>query len=60
MPFSDFDANAAWAALVALSMALVRWFQQLRLQGPLAKAAPQTPQMATMALSFPPNRGGLV
>ena len=41
MPFSDFDANAAWAALVALSMALVRWFQQLRLQGPLAKAAPK-------------------
>ena len=41
MPFSDFDANAAWAALVALSMALVRWFQQLRLQGPLAQAAPK-------------------
>ena len=89
MPFSDFDANAAWAALVALSMALVRWFQQLRLQGPLAKAAPKrlrwqlwhaparivrssrkwtlrllhwwpaTPQLLH-ALSFPPNRGGLV
>ena len=41
MPFSDFDANAAWTQLVALSMALVRWFQQLRLQGPLAKAAPK-------------------
>ena len=41
MPFSDFDANAAWTQLVALSMALVRWFQQLRLRGPLAKAAPK-------------------
>ncbi len=41
MPFSDFDANAAWAALVALSHTLVRWFQQLRLAGPLAKAAPK-------------------
>ena len=41
MPFTDFDANAAWAALVALSLALVRWFQQLRLTGPLAQAAPK-------------------
>ena len=41
MPFSDFDANAAWTQLVALSMALVRWFQQLRLRGPLAQAAPK-------------------
>ena len=41
MPFSDFDTNAAWTQLVALSMALVRWFQQLRLQGPLAEAAPK-------------------
>ena len=41
MPFSDFDANAARAQLVALSMALVRWFQQLRLRGPLAEAAPE-------------------
>ena len=40
MPFSDFDANAAWTQLVALSMALVRWFQQLRLRGPLAKPPP--------------------
>ena len=53
MPFSDFDANAAWTQLVALSMALVRWFQQLRLRGPLAQAAPQTPQMATMARTRP-------
>ena len=41
MPFKDFEANAAWAALVALSLALVRWFQQLRLTGPLAHAAPK-------------------
>ncbi len=41
MPFTDFDANAAWAQLVALSLALVRWFQQLRLTGPLAHAAPK-------------------
>ena len=53
MPFSDFDANAAWAALVALSMALVRWFQQLRLRGPLGSSRPQTPQMATTARTRP-------
>ncbi|MCY4433888.1 MAG: IS1380 family transposase [bacterium] len=41
MPFKDFEANAAWAALVALSLALVKWFQQLRLTGPLAHAAPK-------------------
>ena len=41
MPFSDFDANAAWAALVLMSAALVKWFQQLCLSGPLAKAAPK-------------------
>ena len=41
MPFRDFDANAAWTQLVALSLTLVRWFQQLRLDGPLANAAPK-------------------
>ena len=42
MPFSDFDANCAWTALTALGSALVRWFQQLRLQGSeLANAAPK-------------------
>ena len=41
MPFSDCSANAAWAELVALSHTLVRWFQQLRLTGELAKAAPK-------------------
>ena len=39
MPFSDYNANAAWAAMVAFSLTLVRWFQQLRLDGPLANAA---------------------
>ena len=41
MPFSDYWANAAWAQLVVISAAAVRWFQQLRLSGPLAKAAPK-------------------
>ena len=41
MPFRDYSANAAWAQLVALSHTLVRWFQQLRLHGPLAQAAPK-------------------
>ena len=41
MPFTDYDANAAWAALTVISLALVTWFQQLRLRGDLAKAAPK-------------------
>ena len=41
MPFTDYNANAAWAQLVALSLALVRWFQQLQLTGSLAQAAPK-------------------
>lgn len=42
MPFSDYDANSAWTNLVALGLALVRWFQQLCLSGTeLAKAAPK-------------------
>lgn len=41
MPFRDFDANSAWAALVAIGHTLVRWFQQIRLAGPLANAAPK-------------------
>ena len=41
MPFTDWDANAAWAALAVISLALVAWFQQLRLHGDLAKAAPK-------------------
>ena len=41
MPLSDFDANSAWTNLVALSSAPVRRFQQLCLDGELAKAAPK-------------------
>ena len=41
MPFRDFDANAARAQLVALSLTPVRRFQQPRLDGPLANAAPK-------------------
>ena len=41
MPFSDHDANSAWTNLAALSLALVRWFQHLCLDGALAKAAPK-------------------
>ena len=52
MPFSDFDTNADLDATRRAQMALVRWFQQLRLRGPLAQD-PQTPQMATMARTRP-------
>ena len=41
-PFCDFDANSAWLAVVCMSDALVRWFQQLCLTGPLATAEPKT------------------
>ena len=41
-PFSDFDANSAWLAVVCMADALVRWFQQLCLTGPLASAEPKT------------------
>jgi len=41
MPFSDFDHNAAWTALVAWADTLVRWFQRLTLQGELATANPK-------------------
>ena len=34
-------ANAAWTALCVISLALVSWFQALRLTGALAKAAPK-------------------
>ncbi len=40
-PFCDFDANAAWLATVCMADALVRWFQQLCLTGPLATAEPK-------------------
>ena len=41
-PFCDFDANAAWLAVVCMSDALIRWFQQLCLTGPLTDAEPKT------------------
>jgi Transposase DDE domain group 1 len=41
-PFCDFNANAAWLAVVCMSDALVRWFQQLCLTGALATAEPKT------------------
>lgn len=40
-PFCDFDANSAWLAVVCMADALVRWFQLLCLEGPLAKAEPK-------------------
>jgi hypothetical protein len=41
LPFTDFDHNAAWCALVAWADTLVRWFQRLTLTGPLAAANPK-------------------
>ena len=41
MPFTDWNANAASTALTVISLALVAWFQQLRLHGDLAKASPK-------------------
>ena len=53
-PSATSTRNDAWTQLVALSMALVRWFQQLRLRGPLGSSPPpRAPQMATMARTAP-------
>ncbi len=41
MPFTDWDANAAWAALCMIGLALVHWFQTARLPGALRRAAPK-------------------
>jgi hypothetical protein len=41
-PFTDIDANRTWLAVVCFADALVRWFQQLCLTGPLASAEPKT------------------
>lgn len=41
MPFTNFDANSAWTALVCWSDILVRWFQRLVCTGPLARANPK-------------------
>jgi hypothetical protein len=40
-PFTAFDANAAWLALVCWAADLVRWFQLLCLTGPLTRANPK-------------------
>jgi hypothetical protein len=41
-PFTNIDANRAWLAVVCMADSLVRWFQQLCLDGPLAVAEPKT------------------
>ena len=41
MPFRAWAANAAWTALCVISLALVSWFQALRLTGALANPAPK-------------------
>ena len=41
-PFTDFDANSAWLAVVCIADGLVRWFQQLCLTGALRGAEPKT------------------
>jgi hypothetical protein len=41
-PFVDLDANRAWLATVCFADALVRWFQLLCCEGPMATAEPKT------------------
>lgn len=41
MPFADRNANCTWAVLAMIGLALVGWFQNRCLTGPLAKAAPK-------------------
>jgi hypothetical protein len=40
-PFTDFQANANWMAIVMLSADLVRWFQLLCFEGHWASARPK-------------------
>lgn len=40
-PFTVFAANAAWLQVVCMAADLVRWFQLLCLNGPLASAEPK-------------------
>ena len=40
-PFVDLDANRAWLAEVCFADALVRWFQLLCCDGPMAAAEPK-------------------
>ena len=41
MPFTDWHANSAWAALAMTGLALVGWFQTRCLTGTLRRAAPK-------------------
>ena len=51
-PFTSFDTNRAWLALVTWADALVRWFQHLCLGGThLARANPKT--LRWIALAHP-------
>ena len=51
-PFTDFEANANWMMLVALSADLVRWFQLLCFDG--TWQAPD-PRRCAGASSMPPD-----
>ena len=41
MPFTDWHANSAWAAMAMIGLALVGWFQNACLTGALRRAAPK-------------------
>ncbi|WP_420445292.1 IS1380 family transposase [Candidatus Poriferisodalis sp.] len=41
MPFTDWHANSAWAAMCMIGLALVGWFQNACLTGALRRAAPK-------------------
>ena len=41
MPFTSFDANSAWCALVCFTDTLIAWFQRLTLTSELATANPK-------------------
>ena len=41
MPFTDWHANSAWAAIAMIGLALVGWFQNACLTGTLRRAAPK-------------------
>ena len=41
LPFSDFEMNQVWLALVLIAHDLIRWTQALLLSGELAKAEPK-------------------
>ena len=41
MPFTDWHANSAWAAMCIIGLALVGWFQNACLTGALRRAAPK-------------------